>query len=77
MNAILIFPSHWASELQQLRSEVACHRCDIEVAATAHEQALALWASNETDVSRRLSGLRERLARLLASVEGTCNAFTL
>lgn len=66
MNAILIFPAHLAAEFQQLRCEVACHRSEIEVAATAHEQSLAVWCSNETDISRRMSGLRERLARLLA-----------
>lgn len=66
MNAILIFPSHLAAEFQQLRCEVACHRYEIEVAAMAHEQSLAEWNSKETDISRRMDGLRERLARLLA-----------
>ncbi len=66
MNAILSFPKHLAAELTQLRCEVECHRSAIAVAAMAFEQSRLLMVARESDISRRMSVLRQRLAGLLA-----------
>lgn len=64
MNAILTFSTVLAAELQQLRSEVACHRAAIDLDAAAFEQSRSAWVSRETDLSRRMNTLRQRLALL-------------
>lgn len=66
MNAILSFPTALAAELIQLRCEVECHRMAIAVAAVEYEQARSLMVARETDISRRMNALRQRLAGLLA-----------
>ncbi len=66
MNAILHFPPNLSAELLQLRCEVAAHRQAIETHAAALEQSRAVWASQESDVTRRMNALRQRLASLLA-----------
>lgn len=66
MNAILSFPTNLAAELTQLRCEVECHRLAIAVEAAAFEQSRTLMVAHETDISRRMRVLRQRLAGLLA-----------
>gem|GEM_PF-2574501 len=66
MNAILLFPTKLAEELQQLRSDVESHRQAIEVDAMAFEQSRAAWGSQEQEMSRRMFAMRLRLANLLA-----------
>ncbi len=66
MYAILTFPTYLAAELTQLRCEVECHRREVAVAAVAFEQSRSLMVARETDISRRMSVLRQRLAGLLA-----------
>ncbi len=64
MNAILTFPTALATELHRLRCEVAGHGRAIEIEATAFEQSRSVWGSHESDLSRRMSALRQRLALL-------------
>ncbi len=66
MNAILHFPTNLVVELQQLRAEVESHRQDIEVEATAFEQSRVVWVSQESDITRKMNALRQRLANLMA-----------
>jgi hypothetical protein len=66
MNAILLFPTTLATELRQLRTEVESHRQAIEVASHAMEQSRAAWSSQESDITRRMNAMRQRLAALLA-----------
>ena len=65
MNAIPKFSTALAAEQQQLRCEVACHRRAIDVEAAALEQLRSVWVSQESDLARRLSALRQRLALLV------------
>ena len=66
MNAMLTFPTNLAAELTQLRCEVESHRRAIAVAAAAFELSRSVMVARETDISRRMSALRQRLAGLLA-----------
>ena len=66
MNAILLFPTTLATDLQQLRTEVESHRQAIEVASNAWEHSRAVWSSQESDITRRMNAMRQRLASLLA-----------
>ena len=66
MNAILHFPTNRVVELLQLRGEVASHRQAIVDAASAFEQTRALWTASESDLTRRMNAIRQRLAGLLA-----------
>ena len=65
MNAILTFSTALATELHRLRCEVACHRRAIELEVIALEQSRSLLVSPESDLSRRLKALRQRLALLV------------
>ena len=66
MNAILHFPTNLAAELCQLRCEVASHSQAIAADAAAFEQSRAVWSSQESDITRRMNAMRQRLAALLA-----------
>jgi len=66
MNAILFFPTTIATEMQQLRAEVASHGRAIKVASNAFEQSRAVWSSQESEISLRMNAMRQRLAALLA-----------
>lgn len=64
MNAILTFPTTLASELQQLRCEVECHRHAINAEVEAFEKSRTSWLTQESDLSRRMKVMRQRLAIL-------------
>ena len=66
MNAILTFPTALAAELTQLWFEVESHQREVAVEAAAFEQSRSLLVARETDISRRMNALRQRLAGLLA-----------
>ena len=63
MNAILTFPTTLASELQQLRCEVECHGHAINAEVEAFEKSRTSWYTHESDLSRRMKVMRQRLAR--------------
>ncbi len=63
MNAIVNFSTALASELQQLKCEVECHRHAIHVEAEAFEKSRTEWVTHDSDVTRRMKAMRQRLAR--------------
>ncbi len=65
MNAILTFPNALTAELTQLWCEVEFHQREVAVEAAAFEQSRSLMVARESDISRRMNTLRQRLAGLL------------
>ena len=63
MNAILTLSTALATELQQLRCEVEGHRHAINAEAEAFEKSRSAWVTHDSDVTRRMKAMRQRLAR--------------